>query len=137
MDDVRRALRQKVHLVSRWSNREDSSDWDSRLIQIEKSVDELEWTHAAALLERLTKDLDAENKASDEVVELLEYVMEEWSVLRNQCDASSIKVDDEDRRSTEEAIALAKDAHKAGKINEALESLGLADGFMERLRRRV
>ncbi len=137
MDDVRRALRQKVHLVSRWSDREDSSDWDSRLIQIEKSVDELEWTHAAALLERLTKDLDAENKASDEVVELLEYVMEEWNILRNQCDASSIKVDDEDRRSTEEAIALAKDAHKAGKINEALESLGLADGFMERLRRRV
>ena len=100
-------------------------------------MDELEWTHAAALLERLTKDLDAENKASDEVVELLEYVMEEWNILRNQCDASSIKVDDEDRRSTEEAIALAKDAHKAGKINEALESLGLADGFMERLRRRV
>ena len=133
MDDVRRALRQKV----RWSNREDSSDWDSRLTQIEKAVDELEWTHAAALLERLTKDLDAENKASDEVVELLEYVMEEWNILRNQCDASSIKVDDEDRRSTEEAIALAKDSHKAGKINEALESLGLADSFMEKLRRRV
>ena len=137
MDDVRRALRQKVHLVSRWSNREDSSDWDSRLTQIEKAVDELEWTHAAALLERLTKDLDAENKASDEVVELLEYVMEEWNILRNQCDASSIKVDDEDRRSTEEAIALAKDSHKTGKINEALESLGLADSFMEKLRRRV
>ena len=137
MDDVRRALRQKVHLVSRWSNREDSSDWYSRLTQIEKAVDELEWTHAAALLERLTKDLDAENKASDEVVELLEYVMEEWNILRNQCDASSIKVDDEDRRSTEEAIALAKDSHKAGKINEALESLGLADSFMEKLRRRV
>ena len=50
--------------------------------------------------------------------------MEEWNILRTR-DASSIKVDDEDRRSTEEAIALAKDAHKAGKINEALESLGL------------
>ena len=57
--------------------------------------------------------------------------------MRNQCDASGIKIEDEDRKSTEEAIALASEAHKAGRIDEALESLGLADGFMERLRRRV
>jgi thioredoxin-like negative regulator of GroEL len=63
--------------------------------------------------------------------------MEEWKTLRNQCEASGIKLDDEDRKSTEEAISLAKDAHKAGRVDEALESLGLADGFMERLRRRV
>jgi hypothetical protein len=137
MDDVRRALRQKVHLVSRWSDREDSADWDSRLLEIEENVDSLEWTHAAALLERLTKDLDVEGKASEEANELLEYVVEEWKILRNQCDASSIKVDDDDRSSVEEAIALATDAHKAGRVDEALESLGLADGFMERLRRRV
>ena len=71
MDDVRRALRQKVHLVSRWSDREDSSDWDSRLIQIEKSVDELEWTHAAALLERLTKD---QMQRIKQVMRLLNYL---------------------------------------------------------------
>ena len=137
MDDVRRALRQKVHLVSRWSEREDAKDWDDRLAEIEACADGLEWTHAATLLERLTKDLDAEGKASDEANELLEYVLDEWNVLRNQCDASGIKLDDEDRKSAEEAIALASEAHKAGRIDEALESLGLADGFMERLRRRV
>jgi len=137
MDDVRRALRQKVHLISRWSDREDAKDWDGRLAEIESSADELEWTHAATLLERLTKDLDAEGKASDEANELLEYVLDEWKILRNQCDASGIQIDDEDRKSAEEAIALASDAHKAGRIDESLESLGLADGFMERLRRRV
>lgn len=137
MDDVRRALRQKVHLVSRWSDREDAKDWDDRLAEIETCADDLEWTHAATLLERLTKDLDAEGKASDEANELLEYVLDEWNVLRNQCDASGIKLDDEDRKSAEEAISLASEAHKAGRIDEALESLGLADGFMERLRRRV
>ncbi len=137
MDDVRRALRQKVHLVSRWSDREDAKDWDDRLAEIESYADDLEWTHAATLLERLTKDVDAEGKASDEANELLEYVLDEWNVLRNQCDASGIKLDDDDRKSTEEAIALASEAHKAGRIDEALESLGLADGFMERLRRRV
>ena len=137
MDDVRRALRQRVHLVSRWSDREDAKDWDYRLAEIESCADDLEWTHAATLLERLTKDLDAEGKASDEANELLEYVLDEWNVLRNQCDASGIKLDDDDRKSAEEAIALASEAHKAGRIDEALESLGLADGFMERLRRRV
>ena len=137
MDDVRRALRQKVHLVSRWSEREDAKDWDDRLAEIESCADDLEWTHAATLLERLTKDLDAEGKASDEANELLEYVLDEWNVLRNQCDASGIKLDDDDRKSAEEAIALASEAHQAGRIDEALESLGLADGFMERLRRRV
>lgn len=137
MDDVRRAMRQKVHLVSRWSDREDAKDWDERLASIESCADELEWTHAATLLERLTNDLDLEGKASDEANELLEFILEEWNILRNQCDASGIKIEDEDRKSTEEAIALASEAHKAGRIDEALESLGLADGFMERLRRRV
>ena len=137
MDDVRRALRQKVHLVTKWSDRDDAAEWDSRLLEIESSADGLEWTHAAVLLERLTKDLDAESKASDEASELLDYVTSEWKILRNQCDASGIKIDDEDRKSAEEAIALADEAHKAGRVDEALESLGLADGFMERLRRRI
>ena len=137
MDDVRRALRQKVHLISKWSDREDAKDWDDRLTEIESCTDDLEWTHAATLLERLTKDLDAEDKASEEASELLEYVIDEWNILRNQCDASGIKVNDDDRKSAEEAIALASEAHKAGRIDEALESLGIADGFMEKLRRRV
>ena len=81
--------------------------------------------------------LDAQGKASDEATELMEYVADEWKTLRNQCEASNIGVEDEDRRSTEEAIALAGDALKAGRIDESLESLGLADGFMEKLRRRV
>jgi len=137
MDDVRRALRQKVHLVTKWSERDDAALWDDRLLEIESSADVLQWTHAAALLERLTKDLDAEGKASEEANELLEYVASEWKILRNQCDASGIRIDDDDRKSAEEAIALANEAHKAGRVDEALESLGLADGFMERLRRRV
>jgi len=137
MDDVRRALRQKVHLISRWTEREDASEWDARLLEIESAADDLEWSHAAALIERLTKDLDAQGKAGDEATELLEFVLEEWKTLRNQCDASGIKVDDEDRRSTEEAIGLATESLPAGRIDECLESLGLADGFMEKLRRRV
>ena len=36
---------------------EDAKDWDDRLAEIESSADDLEWTHAATLLERLTKRL--------------------------------------------------------------------------------
>ena len=62
---------------------------------------------------------------------------DEWNTLRNQCEASGIKVDDPDRSGTEESIGIADEAIKAGRTDEALESLGLADEFMEKLRRRV
>jgi len=137
MDDVRRALRQKVHLLTRWQDREDASEWDTRLKEIEEATDELQWTHAAVLLDRLTKDLDSEGKATEEAAELLEFVKDEWNTLRNQCEASGIKVDDPDRSGTEESIGIADEAIKAGRTDEALESLGLADEFMEKLRRRV
>jgi hypothetical protein len=137
MEDVRRALRQKVHLITQWSGRDDASDWDTRLVEIEEQADQKQWTHAATLLDRMTRDLDSEGKASDEVSELLDFIKTEWNSLRNRCDAASIKPTDEERRSTEEAIGLADEAHKAGRADEALEALGLADGFMERLRRRV
>ena len=137
MDDVRRGLRQKSHLTKKWKDREDASDWDARLQEIEEATDQLQWTHAAVLLERLTKDLDSEGKATDEADELLEFVRDEWKTLRNQCEASSIKVDDPDRSGTEEAIGIADEAIKAGRTDEALEALGLADEFMEKLRRRV
>ena len=137
MDDVRRALRQKVHLISRWQDREDAKDWDVRLKEIEEASDELQWTHAAVLLERLTKDLDSAGKATSEASELLDYVREEWETLRNQCEASGIKVDDPERSGTEEAIGIASEAITAGRTDEALDALGLADEFMEKLRRRV
>ncbi|HIL65764.1 MAG: hypothetical protein CXT71_00185 [Methanobacteriota archaeon] len=137
MEDVRRALRQKVHLITQWSGRDDASDWDTRLVEIEEQADQKQWTHAATLLDRMTRDLDSEGKASDEVSELLDFIKTEWNSLRNQCDTASIKPTDEERRSTEESIGLAIEAHKAGRADEALEALGLADGFMERLRRRV
>ncbi|MDP6869953.1 MAG: hypothetical protein QGI21_04195 [Candidatus Poseidoniaceae archaeon] len=137
MEDVRRALRQKVHLISRWNTRDDSQEWDAKLVELEKFADEKQWSHAAVLLERLTKELDSEGKAEEEANELLTYVKDGWKTLRNQCEASGIKATDDERRSCEEAVAIAEEAIKGGNIDHALESLGLADEFMEKLRRRV
>ena len=89
------------------------------------------------MLERLTIDLDALGNEQSEAKTLLDFVRQEWSVLRNQCNASSIPVTDEDMKQTEAAIALAEERLSGGKVEAALEQLGKADASMERLRRRV
>ncbi len=137
MDDVRRALRQKKHLIERWKDRADRDVWQSRFSDIESAVDELQWSHAATLLQRLTSDLDSEGKASEEALELLEYVQGEWKILRNQCEASSIGVGDEQRVATEREVALALEAHQESSIEKTLQHLATADGLMEKLKRRV
>ena len=137
MDDVRRAIRQKKHLISRWSNRQDAAEWDERLSKIEKEGSAKRWVKAASMLDELTTDLDSNVKANEDASELLDYISKQWAVLRNQCDASNIAIIDEDRRTVEEAIAIAKDNLKAGKTELCLNSLGLADKYMERLQRRV
>ena len=137
MDDVRRALRQKKHLIERWKDRADRDSWQSRFSDIESAVDELQWSHAATLLQRLTSDLDSEGKASEEALELLEYVQGEWKILRNQCEASSIGVGDEQRVAAEREVALALEAHQESSIDKTLQHLATADGLMEKLKRRV
>jgi hypothetical protein len=63
--------------------------------------------------------------------------MDEWRILRNQCEAAFIKVTDDDRRDCEQSIALAEEALGIGKITECLELLSKADSAMEKLRRRI
>jgi hypothetical protein len=137
MDTVQRALRQRKKLVAQFEARDDSEDWEARMLEIEKAADERQWSHSATLLSSMNQDLDKEGKASEEALELHDYVLDEWRVLRNQCEAAAIKVEDEDRRSTEQAIALAGEALGVGRIDDCLTHLGTADAAMERLRRRI
>lgn len=137
MDDVRRALRQRKKLQAKFANRSDAEDWQKRLEEVIESADKLEWSHAASLLHQIEKDLDSEGKRAQEVEELLEFVNSEWRILRNQCEASGIAVDDSDRHSVEAAIAKANEHHESGEADGALKQLGEADAGMEKLRRRV
>ena len=137
MDDVRRAFKQKKKLLKRFEHREDKEVWIKRIMDIEQQADDKAWTHAATLLDRLTSDLDKEGKASEDAKELYDFVTEEWKVLRNQCEAAFIKVDDNERRECEKAISLSKDALDVGKIEACLEQLANADSLMEKLRRRI
>ena len=137
MDDVRKALRQRKKLKKQFESRDDSKNWQSKLDEIDAAADEKQWTHAATLLDRMTKELDKEGRASDDALELYDFVMDEWRILRNQCEAAFIKVTDDDRRDCEQAIALAEEALGVGKITECLDLLAKADSTMEKLRRRI
>ena len=137
MESVRRALRQRKKVTDRFETFSDADEWMNRFKQVQKAADEREWSHAATLLERLTIDLDALGNEQAEAQTLLDFVRQEWTVLRNQCTASSIPVTDEDMKQTEAAISLAEERLSGGEVEAALEQLGRADGSMERLRRRV
>ena len=137
MEIVRRALRQRKKLIQRFETLEDAEEWNNRLQQVQQSADERQWSHAATLLERLTTDLDALGNEQDEAKALLDFVRQEWTVLRNQCGASSIPYSDEDMKQTEAALSIAEERLNAGQIEAALDQLGQADASMERLRRRV
>ena len=90
-----------------------------------------------SLLDAMTTDLDSEGQASDEALELYDFVSEEWQVLRNQCDANGISIEDEVRRDCEQAIALAAESLAGGRVEDCLKHLSEADTCMEKLRRRI
>ncbi len=137
MDTVRRALKQRNKLVSQYQNRDDKTEWDDRLTSIETAADDKKWLHASELLNRMTTDLDNEGQASEEALELFDFVVDEWKILRNQCDSANITLEDDDRRSAEKAIALAGETLGVGRIEACLNHLSQADTAMERLRRRI
>ncbi|MEC8258414.1 MAG: hypothetical protein VXZ94_04415 [Candidatus Thermoplasmatota archaeon] len=137
MDDTRRALRQKKKLVEQFESRQDKADWEEKLAAVEKAADDKQWTHAAALLDRMTNDLDKLGKESQEAKELLEFVVDEWKILRNQLEAVMIKVDDKERSDCEASVAKAQEALDSANIESCLNHLAEADSLMEKLRRRI
>ena len=137
MDDVLRALKQKKKLKQRYEGRDDKDRWEAMLSDVVAAADDRIWSHAAMLLEQMTTALDRDGHALEEAKELYDFVAQQWAVLRNQCEAAHIKATDEDRRAVEEAVANAEAHLDVARLEEALDALGVADGAMERLRRRI
>ena len=137
MDDTRRALRQKKKLVKQFENRQDSDEWQAKLDEIIKAADDKQWTHAATLLDRMTAELDKSGKEAKEAKELLDFVSDEWKILRNQLEAAMIKPDDKERLECEACVAKASEALGLSNVEECLENLSKADDLMEKLRRRI
>ena len=137
MGDVQRGLRQKKKIKERWKNRADADDWEQRLKDIAAASKRKSWSHAAALVDRLTSDLDALDVASGDAEELVKYVQDEWTGLRKKLEAAGIKAIDGERAACEKAVGDDKAAFDEGRLEETLSALGEADTLMEKLRRRV
>ena len=137
MGDVQRALRQKKNIQKRWEGHIDADAWEERLKDVAAASKRKSWSHAAALLDRLTSDLDALDSASGDANELLTYVQDEWSKLRKKLEAAGIKAIDGERAACEKAVGNADSAYNEGRLEDTLTALGEADGLMEKLRRRV
>ncbi|MAT48624.1 MAG: hypothetical protein CMA27_02205 [Euryarchaeota archaeon] len=137
MDFLRKALRQRSKIKSKWKNFANSSEWDKRLQEIEDAANELEWSHAAALFERLNDSLESEINAFSEASELLEFAKNEWTTLRNKCEKIGIDILDKQRRNAEQFISEATIAIENGELKVCLDKLGETDKMMEKLRRRV
>jgi len=137
MGDVQRALRQKKNIQKRWEGHIDADAWEERLKDVAAASKRKSWSHAAALLDRLTSDLDALDTASGDANELLTYVQDEWSKLRKKLEAAGIKAIDGERAACEKAVGNADSAYNEGRLEDTLTALGEADGLMEKLRRRV
>ena len=137
MGDVQRALRQKKNIQKRWEGHVDEDAWQERLKDVAAASKRKSWSHAAALLDRLTSDLDALEAASGDANELLTYVQDEWSKLRKKLEAAGIKAIDGERAACEKAVGNANSAYNEGRLEDTLHALGEADGLMEKLRRRV
>ena len=85
----------------------------------------------------MTTGLDKSGKEADEARELLDFVTEEWKILRNQLEAAMIKPDDKERLQCEANVSKADEELAAGDVENCLESLSVADDLMEKLRRRI
>ena len=137
MDDVLRALKQKKHLIQKWKDRDDKSEWDVKLEQIELAAEDLSWTHALKLLSDLTKELDGQSQIKTEVIELLEYLKEQWKILRNQCEASNMDMTDSRFVEIDGTMSEINDKLESGMYEKCFLQLSHVDKAMESLRREV
>jgi hypothetical protein len=137
MVEVQKAWRHRKKLVAQWSDWANAKEWDTRLAEVGNSRKEKQWSHAAMLLENITRELDAESAQTGEATELLEFLQGEWRGVRDRLQAAGIKVNDAERNACEAAIGEAVAALDKGDIDTCLGKLGEADQMMEALRRRI
>ena len=68
---------------------------------------------------------------------MLDFISQDWIKLRNRLESSGIGPDNSDRSNTEKALSLAEVSLSDGRIEDCLESIGVADSAMESLRRLI
>ncbi len=134
---VQRALRQKQSIIDRIPSGDFATQWLEKIGEIESLADSGSWMKASESLNSLTSDLDSLGSRISEAREMLDFISQDWIKLRNRLESTGIGPDNSDRSNTEKALSLAEGSLSDGRIEDCLESIGVADSAMESLRRLI
>ena len=134
---VQRALRQRKSIEDGIPLGDEGSEWRERLERIISLAESGNWVEANDSMHVLTAELDSLSSRNSEAREMLDFLVEDWSKLRNRLDSSGVSADNEMRVETERALSDSENSLSHGRIDSCLELLGKADSAMEALRRLV
>ena len=134
---VQRALRQRKSIEDGIPLGDEGSEWRESLERIISLSESGNWVEANDSMQVLTAELDSLSSRNSEAREMLDFLVEDWSKLRNRLDSSGVSADNEMRVETERALSDSENSLSRGRIDSCLELLGKADSAMEALRRLV
>ena len=134
---VQRALRQRKSIEDKIPLGDTGSEWRERLDQVTNLAESGNWVEANDTVQALTTELDSQSSRKSEAREMLDFLVDDWSKLRNRLDSSGVSANNEMRIETERALSASEKSLSDGGIDSCLEFLGKADSAMEELRRLV
>ncbi len=134
---VQRALRQRKSIEDEIPLGDTGSDWRERLDRVKSLAESGNWVEANDFMQALTTELDSQSSRKSEAREMLDFLLDDWSKLRNRLDSSGVSANNELRIETERALSASEKSLSDGSIDSCLELLGKADSAMEALRRLV
>lgn len=134
---VQRALRQRKSIEDEIPLGEVGSELRDRLEQVTSLAESGNWVVANDSMQALTTELDSLSSRKSEAREMLDFLVADWSKLRNRLDSSGVSANNEIRVETERYLSESENSLSEGRIDLCLELLGKADTAMEALRRLV
>jgi hypothetical protein len=134
---VQRALRQRKSIEGGIPVGEGGSEWRERLDEIASFADSGNWVEADDSMQALTSELENHSSRIREAREMLDFLGDDWTKLRNRLDSSGIPPESEGRVGTERSLTDSEKALSEGRVDSCLKSLAKADSYMEALRRLV
>jgi len=134
---VQRALRQRKSIEDEIPLGEVGSELRDRLEQVTSLAESGNWVVANDSMQALTAELDSLSSRKSEAREMLDFLVADWSKLRNRLDSSGVSANNEIRVETERYLSESENSLSEGRIDICLELLGKADTAMEALRRLV
>ncbi len=134
---VQRALRQRKSIEDEIPLGDVGSEWRDRLEMVTSLAESGNWVEANDSMQALTIELESLSSRKREAREMLDFLVDDWSKLRNRLDSSGVSANNEARIETERALSDSESSLSEGRIDSCLELLGKADSSMEALRRLV